>query len=94
MKIDSATKNEIRSFLKQEFEREAEKIIVFSPFYLEAEEKKLIQTIMPEAKKRPFENILDHGILAGIIIKKGSRVLDLSINAKLKKLETDLYETR
>lgn len=92
MKINTVTKQEIKLFLKKKLEDEKNKVFVYSPYSLSKEEINQIFEIIPFLKVRPVENIIDRQILAGIKVQYGSKILDLSLNARLKNLASRLHE--
>ena len=81
-------------FLKEKLAREKKKITITSTYSLTQPEIERIINGLPFIKGsfEKIENIVTPAILAGVIVKYGSRELDLSIKGKLKNLKKNLYE--
>lgn len=93
MKINKYIKQDISAYLNEQAQKEKNKVTVYSHQSLTKEDIENIYLLIPSLKDRPIETIIDRDILAGIIIRFGSKILDLSLNSKLKNLEKDLNET-
>ncbi len=91
MKIDPKIKQSLRNFLKKKLEEEREMIFVISPYKLEKDDLKLLEERFLFLKDRKIKNVVDPNLLGGVIIKKGTEVIDLSLNSKLQSLKKILY---
>jgi ATP synthase F1 delta subunit len=89
--IDSRKKKELRNYLKKLIEQEKNQIKIISVYPLSAEE---ISAIAKKFSKPPteIENVVDPSILGGIIIQKGSKIIDLSIKNRLQNIEKKLWQ--
>lgn len=93
MKINPNLKEELKKYLKEKIQKESEKVVITSPYKLSQEEKDIIISKFPELREVEIEERLDPSLLAGITIKRGSKILDLSLSAKVNGLEQQLYES-
>ena len=92
MKINPKLKDDLKSFLLEKIQKEQDRIFVFSAGGLGRVEKEIL--------KKKFSNLnweeavykTDQSLIAGIIIKIGSRTVDLSLAGTLSKLSNTLYE--
>ncbi len=87
-----AVKNELREYLKEGKETQKNKVVIVSPYKLEEEEINNILNLIPELKDHPFINEINKDIIGGIVIKYGSKIIDLSILNQLKKIKKIMYE--
>jgi len=92
MKINPQIKSDLKKFLLEKIQKEKEFIHVLSPYKLDNEEKNQIKKSSNNLNwdKAVFQ--IDDSILAGIIIKKGSKIIDMSLYGKLSNLSHTLYE--
>lgn len=69
------------------------KTTVMSGYSLSDAELKKIVELFPEAKKNAIVNIVDKNIISGLIIKVGSRMIDMTLNGALQNLHKQMYES-
>ncbi len=91
MKIDPKIKEDLKDYLKKKLEEENEMVTIISPYKLEKEEMGLIYKKFPQYKDKKVKNIVKPEILGGIIIKQGTKIIDLSLKHKLQSLRKILY---
>jgi len=95
MKIDPILKQEFKSFL-QESKLHPEKkarVTIVAPYQLGEQEISMLKEKIPLLKHADITIEIDTSLLAGVIIKYGSRMIDISIRSELQKLQHTLYET-
>lgn len=94
MIIDSATKREIKDLIKSRLMQPQKKALVFSAAPLDEEDKILLMRVLRFLKRDNFAVIysLDESLLAGVVVKIGSKVIDLSLKGKLTNLRQTMYE--
>lgn len=63
------------------------KTVIVSAYKLAEEEIKSIEQKFPFIKGTTIENKIDESILAGIIIRSGSKIVDISLLSKLRNLK-------
>lgn len=72
--------------------KEQNRVLVFSADVLGVEEKKVLGKKFSELNWTEADYQIDKSIIAGIIIKVGSKTIDLSLMGSLSKLSNTLYE--
>ena len=92
MKINPKLKKDLRNFLLDNIHKEQNRVQVFSADVLGVEEKKVLVKKFSELNWREADYQIDKSIIAGIIIKVGSKTIDLSLMGSLSKLSNTLYE--
>ena len=93
MKINPKLKNELKSFLMEKIQKEQSRITVISADELSREEKKdLSGKKFTDLNWKEAIYEIDRSVIAGIIIRVGSRTVDLSLSGSLSKLSNTLYE--
>ncbi len=93
MKINPELKEELRKYLEEQIGREKKKVTIVSAYPLSHAEKNAIVIAYPGLNKELVENIVDKTIVGGIIIKFGSKIIDLSIRSALHTFMQHIYET-
>lgn len=93
MKIDLKIKSELKLKLKEVLASAKKKVLVSSAYELDSEEiEKLYQTI-DGLRQSQIDYAVDKNLIAGYVIKVGSKVIDLSLKGKLQSLKNLIYET-
>lgn len=93
MKISPAIKEHLKKYLEDLMEEERKSATIISSFKLKDDDLKVLYDSVPflkNAKKR-FE--VDENLMAGVIIKIGTKMIDLSLNGQLNKLKNLIYAT-
>ena len=94
MKIDPNISQELRRFFKKKIANSPEKVIIVSAYELSVEEKQVLSTWLNEFSQNiNIDYRVEKNILAGIIIKIQSTIVDLSLKGRLENLKHDLYES-
>ncbi len=70
-----------------------DKATVMSSYRLSEEELSSIKKLFPELKNGEVINVVDSKILSGLIIKIGTKLIDLTLNGALQNLKKQIYES-
>lgn len=92
MKINLKLKGELKDFLMEKIQKEQNRVAVYSADSLDIDEKKALENKFTDLNWKEAVYEIDKSIIAGIIIKIGSRTVDLSLSGSLSKLSNTLYE--
>lgn len=92
MKINPKLKKDLRSFLMENIQKEQNRVLVISADNLGSEEKKALEKKFSNLNWKDSIYQIDKSIIAGILIKVGSKTIDLSLMGSLSKLSNTLYE--
>ncbi|CAN5174701.1 hypothetical protein BH09PAT2_BH09PAT2_11150 [soil metagenome] len=95
MKIDSTLKQEFKQFVHEAQKQHSTKpeVTIVAPYQLGEEELSLLKGKISLLKEAHIKTEVDASLLAGVIIKYGSRMIDITIRTELQKLQHTLYET-
>lgn len=93
MKIKPHLKADLKKYLIEKVKNEEQRINVFSSYSLNAEEKNLIKSKLKNFDWSDVEYHIDESLLAGIVIKKGSQIINLSLKGTLANLKKIVYES-
>jgi F0F1-type ATP synthase delta subunit len=86
MKIDPAIKDDLRKFLNKKIAEEENAVTVISADPLDESSVKMIEEVVPEMRSAHMRFEVDPSIMAGVIIRRGSRQIDLSLKGTLEQL--------
>ncbi len=92
MKINPKLKKELKRFLKDKIQKEQNRITIYSADVLGIDGKKALEKKFSDLNWKEVVYKIDRSIIAGIIIKVGSKMIDLSLSGSLSKLSNTLYE--
>ena len=92
MKINPKLKKDLKSFLLDNIHKEQNRVQVFSADALGVDEKKVLGKKFSDLNWIDATYQIDRSVIAGIIIKVGSKTIDLSLMGSLSKLSNTLYE--
>ncbi|MFA6016584.1 MAG: F0F1 ATP synthase subunit delta [Patescibacteria group bacterium] len=92
MKINPKLKKDLKSFLMENIQKEQNRVLVLSADILGSDEKKVLGKKFSDLNWSQADYRVDKSIIAGIIIKVGSKTIDLSLMGSLSKLSNTLYE--
>jgi len=92
MRINFKIKNELKNSLIDKIQKEKELVTVLSADFLEIRQKEALQKKFPDFNWKEVVYEIDKSVIAGVIIKVGSRTIDLSLSGTLSKLSNTLYE--
>ena len=92
MKINLKLKEDLKSFLMEKIQKEHNRVLVLSADKLGDNEKKVLEKKFTGLDWSQAVFQIDRTVIAGIIIKVGSKTIDLSLTGSLTKLTNTLYE--
>ncbi len=84
-------KEELNIYLEKEKQGKQKPITIISTYKLTDEDLNLIRKNFSLPSDFKILNIVDPKILGGLIIRFGSKVIDLSINGQLKKIKELIF---
>jgi len=90
MKIDKAIKEDLKKVFQRELAERKKRVVLFSPYKLSRVEMNNLKTVFPQIKNCLLTNQVDKSLLAGFIIKQGTKVIDLSVKSKLNKIRSEI----
>lgn len=94
MIIDFETKEELKNLFNERLIKKSKKAIVISANKLDDEDKtRLITKVVGLGKDVRMEYHIDESLLAGVVIKTGSSIIDLSLKGQLLNLQQKMYES-
>lgn len=93
MKIKPRIKEELKRYLLKKTTEEEDKVKVISAYKLSQEELRMLQEKIPSLVGKEMVNIVDTQILGGLVIKQGSKIIDLTLASYIKDLQLKAYET-
>lgn len=84
MKIDSMLRKKIKQRVIQEIKKEAEKkAFLITPYTLDNQEYAKILHAFPFLARYEVQQVQDKSIIAGFVLKWGSKILDASFAGRL-----------
>jgi len=92
MKIKPRLKEELRKYLLNKLNEESKKATLISSHKLTSEQVDEIKLKFPSIKEKKLELKIDEDLLAGFILKEGSKITDLSIKTKLIQFKKTINE--
>jgi F0F1-type ATP synthase delta subunit len=92
MKINPKLKKDLKSFLLNNIQKEQNRALVISADNLSLDQKKILQQKFSDLNWKEAIYKTDKSVIAGIVIKVGSKIIDLSLTGLLSKLSNTLYE--
>ncbi len=94
MVIDFQTKEELKKLFSERVAKKARMATVISAYKLDDEDKsRLITKVARLAKGVSVEYKVDETLLAGVVIKMGSSIIDLSLKGQLLNFQQKMYES-
>lgn len=92
MRINLTIKENLKKYLDELLKNDKERITLVSAYPLKNEELFTLYQYVPRLKDAQIDFSIDKNIIAGVVIKIGSKVIDLSLNGQLRKLRNHIYE--
>jgi F0F1-type ATP synthase delta subunit len=92
MKVDPLLIKEFQKQLEESQHRLSQKVYITSTYRLEPVEIERIIRAFPLLKGREYVNEVDRSILGGLVIRFGSKIIDLSIKETLDTFLKQIYE--
>lgn len=93
MKIKPHLKEDLKKYLTEKVRAEEQRIKVYSAYRLSNEEKDLLKKSVKELEWREVDYLVDESLLAGVLIKKGSKEINISLKGTLSNLQKIVYES-
>ncbi len=91
MKIDPKIKKDLEARLKEDLAKKKKQVVLISAYKLDKKELAEVTAKIPALKKADVSLEVDPSIIAGYIVKVGSRVLDLSLSGQLQNFKKIIY---
>ncbi len=92
MKIDTNLKEDLKQYIQNRMSHQKSIVTLVSPYTLSAEEISSLTANLPLLQDAEIKQEKDTDIMAGVVIKFGSKMIDLSLKSELQKLQQKLYE--
>ena len=92
MRIKPRLKEDLKKFLLFKLEEEAKIVTLISSHKLTIEQIEEIKQVFPRIKNKQLKQEVNETLMAGFIIKEGSKVTDLSLKSNLNKIKKNIYE--
>jgi len=93
MKIKPHLKEELKKFLINKVRTEEQKLKVYSAYKLTEDEISVLKKKFRELDWSDVDYFVDPSLLAGILIKKGSKIINVSLQRTLSNLKKLVYES-
>lgn len=92
MKISPDIKENLKKYLDELIKKEKERITLISAYPLTDQEMSTLFQFVPRLKSSQINFSINKKVIAGVVIKIGSKVIDLSLSGQLIKLRNYIYE--
>ena len=92
MKINPKLKSDLKRFLMDKIQEERAIVMVYSASALSDDDKDILVKKFKELDWKNARFEIDQSVIAGVVIKVGSKTIDLSLLGSLSKLSNKLYE--
>jgi len=92
MKINPYIKENLKKYLDELLKNEKDKITLVSAYALNNNELALLYQYVPRLKNSQINFEISKKVIAGVVIKIGSKVIDLSLWGQLNNLKNHIYE--
>ncbi len=93
MKISQQVKRELKNSLIEKLNQENQTVEVISSHKFESRDWADFYRVFPKLKGKKTINTVDPDVIAGFIVRQGSRMIDLSLATELTSLKNKSYET-
>lgn len=91
MKIDPQLKQDLKKYLEEKIHESKKTVFVSSPYALGEKEMSLLKKHFPFLENAKLENVIDKTLLAGVVLKFGTKMIDLSLRTELQNLKQTIY---
>lgn len=92
MKINRQIKEDLKKYLDELLKNEKEKVTIISAQALNNEEMSTLYKYIPRLKESQIDFAINKNVIAGVLIKIGSKAIDLTLTGQLKNLKNQMYE--
>ncbi len=86
MKLSKQIKEELQTYLRDRLNAREIRTQIIAPYELSQGEVEDIKSKVPLIKNSAVDVVVDKSILAGVIIKHGSKLIDYSLKSKVESL--------
>jgi F0F1-type ATP synthase delta subunit len=86
MKLSKQIKEELQSYLKDRLSKREVRTQIIAPYELSQEEVEKIKSKIPLIRNSTVDVMVDESVLAGVVIKHGSKLIDYSLKSKVESL--------
>lgn len=93
MKISGRMKEELKKVFLSKLKEQNHEVEVVSAYPLSATEFAKLKKQLALPVDGKITNRVDENLIAGYVIKKGSKMVDISLLSQLRKLQQLTYET-
>ena len=90
MKLNPQLKQELKEYVAKRLNVKASRVEVVSPYKLHDEEINSLRKNISILEQAEISNSVDPNILAGVVIKFGSKMIDLSIKGELHDIRNKI----
>jgi F-type H+-transporting ATPase subunit delta len=91
MKIDPQIKKDLAARLKEDLAKKKKQVVLISAYKLDKKEESSIMAKIPGLKNAQIRYEVDPAIIAGYVVRVGSKVLDLSLKGQLQNFKKLIY---
>ncbi len=92
MKIKPRLKEELRKYLLFKLSEESKNVTIISSHNLSNEQIENIKIKFPSIQNKIINVEINENLMAGFIIKEGSKITDLSLKSSINKIKKNIYE--
>lgn len=93
MKIDPKIKQELEHYLQDQLHNQKQFVTIVSAIPLQQAEQIELIKAFPQFKDMKLIYTTDPTLLAGVVIKFGTKMIDLSLKSELQSLKQLIYES-
>jgi len=92
MKIDPQLKEELKKYIIEREYKLKRKVTITSAYALTEKEMDILKTNLPVLKEAVVDNLIDRDLVAGVVIRFGTKMIDLSLKGELQSLLKLIYD--
>lgn len=85
-------KEELKKHFLAKIKEKNDEVTIVSAYALSKSEIEGLKKAVPVIKSSKVNNEVDESLIAGYIIRKGSKMIDLSLQQQLRKLQQQSHE--
>ncbi|MEN9328683.1 MAG: synthase delta subunit [Candidatus Parcubacteria bacterium] len=91
MVIDPQLKEDLKKYIEERLQDSKKTVFVFSPYKLTEKDLSMLHTHFPFLDASRVINMIDKSLIAGIVVKFGTKMIDLSLRTELQNLKQTIY---
>lgn len=92
MRINPKLKGELKKYLLDKMRTDRQQIVVYSSVELSSADVQMLESKFSNISFQNAQYRVDESLLAGVVIKFGSKIIDCSVKGRLSNLKHILYE--